>query len=70
MTEQPILESFIVRIYRIDTKDPARITGILESVDGSGEPEPFVGLDELGLILSRRTGRSRKRERRTPPGPS
>lgn len=70
MTEQSILESFIIRIYRIDTKDPERVTGILESIDGSGEPEPFVGLDELGLALTRRARRRGRRRRGTPPGPS
>jgi hypothetical protein len=70
MTEQSILESFIIRVYRIDTKDAERVTGILESIDGSGEPEPFVGLDELGLALCRRAGKCRKRKRKTPPGPS
>jgi hypothetical protein len=70
MTEQSILESFIIRVYRIDTNDPERVTGILESIDGSGEPEPFVGLGELGLVLSRRAGKRGKRKGRTPPGPS
>ncbi len=70
MTEQSILESFIIRVYRIDTRDPGRVTGILEPVDGSGEPEPFVGLDELGLALSRRAGKGGKKRRRAASGTS
>ena len=69
MTEQSILESFIIRIYRIDTKDE-RVTGILESIDGSGEPEPFVGLDEAWSRAHATRPQARKEKRGTPPGPS
>ncbi len=64
MTEHTILESFIVRIYRIDTNDPGKITGLVEVLDGSGDREPFAALDELGALLNRRAGKQKKRGRR------
>ena len=53
MTELSTAESFIVRIYRIDTEDPKKLTGLVESMDGSGERKPFTNLDELAALLNR-----------------
>ena len=52
--ERPASESFIVRIYRVDTGDGRKIAGLVEALDGSGEKESFVRIDELGAILKRR----------------
>lgn len=54
---QPASESFIVRIYRIDTEDDGKIGGLVEVLDGSEESEPFTCIDELGAILKRRVTR-------------
>ena len=68
MVEQPILESFIVRIYRIDTGNPETVTGVLESIDGSRERKPFVSLGELGSLLCRQAGKLGQRGRKPPAG--
>jgi hypothetical protein len=60
MTELSTLDSFIVRIYRINTNDISKITGIIEALDGSGKRESFADLDELGMILTRFAGNSGK----------
>ena len=52
MTERPTLESYIVRIYRVDTENSRNITGLVEATDGSGKREPFTDIEELGAILS------------------
>lgn len=52
--ERPTSETFIVRIYRVDTQDGQKIAGLVEALDGSGEKEPFTRIDELGAILKRR----------------
>ena len=71
MTEKSTSDSFIVRIYRIDTADPGKIKGLVEALDGSGEREPFARLDELGAVLNRRAGRARKKSGAgQKPGPS
>lgn len=64
MTERPTIDSFVVRIYRIDTNDPGKITGLVEVLDGSENREPFAGLDELGELLNRRAGKQKKKDRR------
>lgn len=64
MTERPTIDSFVVRIYRIDTNDPGKITGLVEALDGSENREPFAGLDELGELLNRRAGKQKKKDRR------
>jgi hypothetical protein len=66
MTERTTRHSFIVRVYRIDTKDSRKLTGLVEAMDGSGERAPFIDIDELAERLSRgagkRTGRRKKTE--------
>ena len=66
MTELSTAESFIVRIYRIDTEDRKKLTGLVEALDGSGERTPFTGILELaavlnGLVAGPRKGRRKKR---------
>lgn len=55
--------SFIVRIYRIDTEDPRKITGLVEVMDGSGDRVSFAGVDELGEVLNRSVSGPRKRRK-------
>jgi hypothetical protein len=52
MTERSTLESFIIRIYRIDTEDKNKLTGLVEAMDGSGERTPFTDTEELNTILN------------------
>jgi hypothetical protein len=65
LTRASTLKRFIVRIYRTNTKDDRRITGLVEAMDGSGEREAFAGIDELGAILNRRAGKQRKRRKKS-----
>lgn len=55
MTELSTAQSVVVRIYRIDTEDTHKITGLVEAMDGSGVCLPFVNADELVALLSRMT---------------
>ncbi|ABQ25323.1 hypothetical protein [Geotalea uraniireducens] len=60
MTELSTANSFIVRVYRIDTEDPANITGLVEMLDGSGERVPFTDINELAAVLKRGVGKRKK----------
>lgn len=60
MTEYSTLDSFIVRIYRVDTDDQHKLTGLVETMDGSGERIPFTDIDELVGVLTGLVGRHRK----------
>jgi hypothetical protein len=64
MTELSATDSFIVRIYRFDTEDQRKLTGLVESMDGAGERLPFTDMDELAAILNRCV-RPRKRRGKT-----
>jgi hypothetical protein len=57
MTEVTTANSFIVRIYRIDTEDQRKLTGLDEALDGSGERTPFTDIDELAAVLNRGVGK-------------
>jgi hypothetical protein len=57
MTKLSTADSFIVRIYRIDTEDPRKLTGLVEALDGSGERTPFTDIDELAAVLNRGMGK-------------
>ncbi|MBN2123359.1 MAG: hypothetical protein JW821_03635 [Deltaproteobacteria bacterium] len=60
MSKQSTHTSFVVRVYRIDTRDQRKINGLVEALDGSGEHESFADVDELGAILKRRAAAQRK----------
>lgn len=66
MTEHATLESFIVRIYRVDSEDPGRIAGLVEAIDSSGKRESFADIGELGAILSRKSMRRRRTGTKNP----
>ncbi len=57
MTEVPpvqsLIQSFIVRFYRFDPAEQRQVAGVIEAVDGSGTATPFVGTDQLGVVLCR-----------------
>jgi hypothetical protein len=65
MTEHSATDSFIVRIYRFDTEDQRKLTGLVETMDGSGERLPFTDMDELAAILNRCVGKPRKRRKKS-----
>jgi len=70
MTELSTADSFIVRIYRLDTDDQKKLTGLVEAMDGSGERIPFTDIIELaavlnGLVNEHRKGRSTKKRSQT-----
>lgn len=46
------MESFIVRVYRVDRDDRRKIVGLVEATDGSDRQEAFADIDELGKILN------------------
>lgn len=54
-------DSYLVRIYRVDSEDPHRITGQVEALDGSGTRTPFTDCVELATLLSRGAGKKRRR---------
>lgn len=64
MTELSTAQSFVVRIYRIDTDDPRKLTGQVETLDGSGTRSPFTCIDELAALLNRGTEKRRCGKRR------
>jgi len=64
MAEFTTADSFIVRVYRVDTEDHLKISGLVETMDGSGERVPFTGVDDLAAILNHSVRRPRKRERK------
>jgi hypothetical protein len=66
MTQKSLSDSFIVRIYRVDTDHPCKITGLVEALDGTGTQEPFEGIDELADVLARWKRPNRRQNRRSP----
>lgn len=61
MTELSTAISYLVRIYRVDSDDPHRLTGQVEALDGSGTRTPFTDSDKLAALLSRGAGPKRRR---------
>ena len=53
------MESYIVRVYRRDKKDPEEIVGLVEVVE-TGEVKKFANRYELDQIVSTR-GKASKR---------
>jgi len=49
--KQTIPKSFIVRVYRVDPKNPEKIAGQVEAVDGDEAQSSFTGIDELARVL-------------------
>lgn len=64
MTKLSTVDSFIVRIYRIDTEDQKKLAGLIEAMDGSGARTPFTDIDELAAVLNDLANRHRKGQRR------
>ena len=65
MTELTTANSFIVRVYRVDLENPHKLTGLVETMDGSGARAPFTDLDELAALLRCPPGKQGGRKRRT-----
>ena len=51
MRKRSDTERYLVRIYRRDPKDPKRIRGVVEGVEGKGKVG-FLGPDALWKILA------------------
>jgi hypothetical protein len=60
MTEYSASDSFVVRVYRFDTDDYRKIVGLVETMDETGEKEPFAHIDELAAILNHRVAATQK----------
>lgn len=61
MAKRTVSDSFIIRVYRVDTEDPRALTGLVEAIDGTVERVPFTSIDELAAALSRGAGRRNRR---------
>ncbi len=69
MTGLTAATSFIVRIYRYDTKDSHQLTGQVETMDGCNKREPFTDSDELAELLRRSLAKQGRRRKKTPAMP-
>lgn len=65
MTKLLTSDSYLVRIYRVDSDDPHRLAGQLEALDGSGTCTPFTDSEQLAALLGRGAGPKRSARRRT-----
>lgn len=66
MVKISMTESYIVRIYRYDTKDNGEVVGMVEAIDGSGDSRSFRDIDELIEALKsllKRHKKSKKEDR-------
>ncbi len=52
-------DSYIIRIYRRDEKDPERLFGLIEDI-GEGKRKPFHNTNELNFILTGQCSDSRE----------
>jgi len=51
--EQTIPKSYIVRVYRVDPKEPDKIAGQVEAMDCDGARSSFTAIGELAEVLRR-----------------
>jgi hypothetical protein len=60
-----VLANYIVRIYRLDKKNPRHLVGVVEEVGVKGK-KAFTNYDELWdiIISSKRMSRDRKKVRK------
>jgi hypothetical protein len=60
-----VLANYIVRIYRLDKKNPRHLVGVVEEVGVKGK-KAFTNYDELWdiIISSKRMNRDRKKVRK------
>lgn len=59
MTELTTANSYIVRVYRVDTEDKKKLTGLVERLDGSGARTPFTDSDQLAALLGQSANKGR-----------
>ena len=69
MTELCTAKSFIIRIYRVDSTDPHRLTGQIEALDGCGKSVSFTDVDGMVAELRRSIGRKSRRTRKSETSP-
>lgn len=62
MAEYPAADSFVVRIYRYDTEDLHKFTGLVETLDGSYERHQFTTMDELATAFKLCVERRRSKQ--------
>ena len=65
MPVKVVLANYIVRIYRLDKKNPRHLVGVVEEVGVKGK-KAFTNYDELWdiIISSRRMTRDQKKVRK------
>ncbi len=65
MPAKVVLANYIVRIYRLDKKNPRHLVGVVEEVGVKGK-KAFTNYDELWdiIISSKRKNRDRKKVRK------
>ncbi len=56
------MDSYIVRIYRRDVENPAKITGVVEIV-ANGEVKNFTDRDGLYRVICRKAKEKRRSEK-------
>lgn len=64
MSQRLTSESFIVRVYRVDTENSRQINGLVQTMEGAGPGESFADIDELGEILNNLLNQSIKKTKR------
>lgn len=65
MSKRLTSESFIIRVYRVDTENSHLINGLVQTMEGAGPGESFADIDELGEILNNLLNQSSKINKKT-----
>ena len=64
MSKHSTAESFIVRVYRVDTENSCQINGLVQTMDSTEPGESFADIDELGDILNSHLNPSGKKRKK------
>ena len=64
MSAKVVLANYIVRIYRLDKKNPRHLVGVVEEVGVKGK-KAFTNYDELwDILLSSKSVRQKQNQKR------
>ena len=64
MSAKVVLANYIVRIYRLDKKNPRHLVGVVEEVGVKGK-KAFTNYDELwDILLSSKSVRKKQNQKR------
>ena len=64
MSAKVVLANYIVRIYRLDKKNPRHLVGVVEEVGVKGK-KAFTNYDELwDILLSSKSVRQKENQKR------